>query len=97
MRQSEGFSYLYVVLLVTRTHHAVVYEMPTAAAPENAIAKSKKFRVSSGLPNIKRVSASDATPTIAYATYKLRTRFAALQSSAISEKIARTGIDRRLL
>lgn len=40
---------LYVVLLVTRTHHAVVYEMPTAAAPEKAIANSRKFRVSSGL------------------------------------------------
>lgn len=41
--------YLYVVLLVARMHHAVVYEIPTAAAPENAIAKSKKFRVSDGL------------------------------------------------
>jgi hypothetical protein len=41
--------HLYVVLLVVLTHHAVVYEMPTAAAPENAIAKSKKLLVSSGL------------------------------------------------
>ena len=37
------------MLLVARIHHAVVYEIPTAAAPENAIAKSKKFRVSDGL------------------------------------------------
>lgn len=41
--------YLYVVLLVVRTHHAVVYDMPTAAAPENAIAVNKKLRVSAGL------------------------------------------------
>ena len=40
---------LYVVLLVVRTHHAVVYDMPTAAAPENAIANSNTCRVSSGL------------------------------------------------
>lgn len=40
---------LYVVLLVTRTHHAVVYDIPTAAAPEKAMAKSKILRVSSGL------------------------------------------------
>jgi hypothetical protein len=30
-------------------HHAVVYEMPTAAAPENAIANRRKVRVSAGL------------------------------------------------
>lgn len=36
----ENASYLYVVLLVTRIHHAVVYEIPTAAAPENAMANS---------------------------------------------------------
>lgn len=42
-------SYLYVVLLVVRTHHAVVYDIPTAAAPEKAIAKSRKLRVSGGL------------------------------------------------
>lgn len=40
---------LYVVLLVVRTHHAVVYDMPTAAAPENEIANSSTCRVSSGL------------------------------------------------
>ena len=40
---------LYVVLLVARIHQAVVNEMPTAAAPENAIAKSKKLLVSGGL------------------------------------------------
>ena len=37
------------MLLVTRTHHAVVYEIPTAAAPENAMANSRKLRVSEGL------------------------------------------------
>jgi hypothetical protein len=30
-------------------HHAVVNEMPTAAAPENAIAESKTCRVCGGL------------------------------------------------
>lgn len=40
---------LYVVELVARMHHAVVYEMKTAAAPEKAIAKSKKPRPSAGL------------------------------------------------
>jgi len=35
---------LYVVLLVTRTHHAVVYDIPTAAAPEKAMAKRRKLR-----------------------------------------------------
>lgn len=40
---------LYVVLLVTRTHQAVVYEIPTAAAPENEIANRSKLRVSGGL------------------------------------------------
>lgn len=43
---------LYVVLLVVRTHHAVVYDMPTAAAPENPIAKRSTFRVSSGLGKV---------------------------------------------
>ena len=47
LRKNEA--HLYVVLLVTRTHHAVVYEIPTAAAPEKAIAKRRKLRVSSGL------------------------------------------------
>jgi hypothetical protein len=37
------------VLLVTRMHHAVVYEIPTAAAPENAMAKRSRPRVSGGL------------------------------------------------
>jgi hypothetical protein len=41
---------LYVVLLVARMHQAVVYEMKTAAAPEMTIAKMRKLRVSSGLP-----------------------------------------------
>jgi hypothetical protein len=45
----SGKAYLYVVLLVVRTHHAVVYDIPTAAAPENAIANNKKFRESGGL------------------------------------------------
>lgn len=43
------WTYLYVVLLVTRTHQAVVYDIPTAAAPENAIAVNKIFRVAGGL------------------------------------------------
>lgn len=39
---------LYVVELVVRTHHAVVYEMPTAAAPEKTIIAKRKKRPSSG-------------------------------------------------
>lgn len=38
----------YVVEPVTRTHHAVVNEMPTAAAPEIAMPVSKSVRVSMG-------------------------------------------------
>ena len=30
-------------------HHAVVYEMPTAAAPEKAMANRSRLRVSGGL------------------------------------------------
>lgn len=40
------------MLLVVRTHQAVVYEIPTAAAPENAMARSKKLRVSRGLQTL---------------------------------------------
>ena len=48
-RGHDADTHLYVVLLVVRTHHAVVYEIPTAAAPENAMANKRKLRVSSGL------------------------------------------------
>lgn len=44
---------LYVVLLVVRIHHAVVYDMPTAAAPENAMANRRKLRLSSGKLRIR--------------------------------------------
>lgn len=47
---------LYVVLLVTRTHQAVVYEMPTAAAPEKAMANRRKLRDSGGLYIARKVS-----------------------------------------
>jgi hypothetical protein len=50
-------THLYVVLLVVRIHHAVVYDMPTAAAPENAMANNKKVRVSDGL-YVQRMSVS---------------------------------------
>jgi hypothetical protein len=50
----EYDSHLYVVLLVTRMHHAVVYDMPTAAAPENAMAKRRMPRVSGGLHRCPR-------------------------------------------
>lgn len=39
----------YVVDPHVLTHHAVEYEMKTAAAPENAIADSRKVRFSAGL------------------------------------------------
>lgn len=68
----NGDAYLYVVLLVARMHHAVVYEIPTAAAPENAIANRRKSRVSGGLPKQALVFAYLAELSN---TYKLRTRF----------------------
>jgi hypothetical protein len=40
---------LYVVDPQVLTHHAVEYEMKTAAAPENAIAVNKKVLFSLGL------------------------------------------------
>jgi hypothetical protein len=49
-----SITHLYVVLLVTRIHHAVVYEIPTAAAPENAMAKRSMLRVSGGLHRCTR-------------------------------------------
>ena len=45
-------THLYVVLVVVRIHHAVEYEIHTAAAPEKAIASNKKFRVAGGLPRM---------------------------------------------
>ena len=45
----KNSNHLYVVLLVTRIHHAVVYDMPTAAAPEKAMANRRRLRVSGGL------------------------------------------------
>lgn len=44
---------LYVVLLVARKHHAVVYEIPTAAAPENPMANKSTLRVPGGLSTSK--------------------------------------------
>lgn len=61
-----------MVLLVARMHHAVVYEITTAAAPENAIANRRKSRVSGGLPKQASVFAYLAKSS---GTYKLRTRF----------------------
>ena len=40
-------------------HHAVVYEIPTAAAPEKAIAERSRLRVSGGLYR-KRVQCEQA-------------------------------------
>ena len=57
-RSSKEGTNLYVVLLVTRTHHAVVNEIPTAAAPENAMAKRRKLRVSGGLASQISVQSS---------------------------------------
>ena len=87
-------TYLYVVLLVVRTHHAVVYEMPTAAAPEKAIAINKKFRVAGGLDICQCHPEPLSEPIY---TYKLRCKFSVPQSSAMMEKTARTGILSKLL
>lgn len=59
------------MLLVARIHQAVVYDIPTAAAPEKAIAKSKKFRVSGGLFKDDLGGQSHSTPSNPDA-YKLR-------------------------
>ena len=73
---------LYVVELVARMHHAVVYEMKTAAAPEKAIAKIRKFRPSAGLQGQRIVRA---------VTHKFWPRLSTDQSSSKSEKRTRTG------
>jgi len=80
---------LYVVELVARMHHAVVYEMKTAAAPENAMAKSRNPRPSAGL-TCQSVSGS-------LTTHKFWLRLSADQSSSSSEKMTSTGTLRALL
>jgi hypothetical protein len=72
----NGPAHLYVVLLVSRMHHAVVYEMPTAAAPENAIANSNRLRFSGGLRVRDWMSAAAYMPQgvdIQIPNYVLRT------------------------
>lgn len=88
---------LYVVLLVVRTHQAVVYDIPTAAAPENAIANRSKYRVSSGLDESVRLLACRMGLEAARCAYKLRVRFTARQSSKMIENTTSTGIDSKLL
>jgi hypothetical protein len=68
-------------------------EIPTAAAPENAMADRRRLRVSGGL---RANQSGSSIATRGAKTYKLRVRFCELQSSTRTEKTARTGIDRRL-
>lgn len=90
--------HLYVVLLVARIHHAVVYEMPTAAAPENAIAKSRKFLVASGLSTRHQtISTDDPHIQEPQHAHKFLFKFSVPQSSATIENAARTGMLSRLL
>lgn len=73
-------------------HHAVVYEMPTAAAPENAMAKRSRPRVSGGLCTREQKQSDGGK-----GTYKFRSKLLDPQSSITKENTSRTGIDSRLL
>jgi hypothetical protein len=86
--------YLYVVLLVTRIHQAVVYEMPTAAAPEKAMVINKNVRVSEGLKDRVHISVRSQVRCF---TYKLRLRFSVPQSSMTIEQMVKIGIHNKLL
>jgi hypothetical protein len=69
----------------------VEYEMNTAAAPENAIAARRNERFSAGL-----IVSGRTTETV-IRTYKFLEKLAKDQSSTKSEKVIKTGIERRLL
>jgi len=58
---------LYVVLLVTLMHQAVVYEIPTAAAPEKAMAIRRKVLVSWG-KFLARLSCPQSSMTTEHTT-----------------------------
>jgi hypothetical protein len=77
---------------VVRTHHAVVYEIPTAAAPEKTIMASRKERLSTGLQSVLATMAQQPR-----ATYKFTDKFSQVQFSTRSVATTRTGIERRLL
>jgi len=74
-----------------------VYEMPTAAAPENAMAKrSRPNRVSGGLASVYTLKIND--PRQWHGGYiQFRSRLSDPQSSMTKEKMTKTGIDSRLL
>ena len=66
--------------------------MPTAAAPEKAMATSKNFRVSGGLQTSQSLFAM-----VVGRSYKFLVKFSDPQSSTIKEKMARTGMLSKLL
>lgn len=72
--------------------------MPTAAAPENAMANSKKFLVASGLHTTNQPNQQRAHPLkFKSTTHKFLFRFSVPQSSATIENAARTGMLSKLL
>ena len=83
-----------MVLLVVRTHQAVVYEMNTAAAPENAIAKRRKLLLSGGLWDGRQHYLFEILRSL---QYKFFAKFSEPQSSTMIENTASTGIESRLL
>ena len=92
------YAYLYVVELVTLTHHAVLYEMNTVASPEKVIAAIKSVRPSAGLKRDKHLTSISTKDIFWYwCTYKFRLKDAAVHDSKSSEKITRTGMESKLL
>jgi hypothetical protein len=68
--------------------------MKTATAPEKAIAVRRKVRFSSGLLGQYGYRTAPRARSL---TYKLRERLSRDQSSTPTEKMRRTGMERRLL
>ena len=83
-------------------HHAVEYEMKTAAAPEKAIAKSRVPRLSAGL-RVVRTTNGSASRThsrkdrSACWTDKFRASDSDPQSSKMMDATTRMGMESRLL
>lgn len=80
--------------LVVLTHHAVVYDIPTAAAPEKAMANSKNVRLSDGLQTMIRTRRDGF---VARKPHKFSAKFADVQRSTRREKTTKTGMVSKLL
>lgn len=87
-------THLYVVELVVRIHHAVEYEMKTAAAPEKAMANNKNPRDSAGLKDGK---VRLGLRRLRNRAYKFKFRFSDPQSSKRTEATIKIGMHSKLL